>query len=208
MLSGPEFPVLWFMTAEPELESASALELLRAEAVGCVACALSTTRSQVVFGSGPIGARLMFVGEAPGREEDLSGLPFVGRSGRLVMDLLRSEFGLERAGCYIANVVKCRPPANRNPASTEIISCAHFLERQIALVAPSLVMTLGNVATRALSGTRVRISLLRGRVIERDGYRLLPTFHPAAALRSPNSVLDLMRADFRLGAAILRGEQN
>jgi len=191
------------MTANPEQARVPVLEALRLEAESCVACALSCTRSKVVFGSGKVGAKLMFVGEAPGREEDLSGLPFVGRSGRLVMDLLRAEFGFEREQCYIANVVKCRPPANRNPKPAEITSCAHFLDRQIALVAPSLVMTLGNVATRALVSTKMGISALRGRVIEQDGYRLLPTFHPAAALRSPMGVLELMRADFRLGAELL-----
>lgn len=195
------------MTVNLELGNMSALETLRVEAEGCVACALASTRTRVVFGSGTIAARLMFVGEAPGSEEDLSGLPFVGRSGRLVVELLRAEFGIEREECYIANVVKCRPPGNRNPKPAEIKSCAHFLERQIALVAPSLVMTLGNVATRALVETRMGISALRGKVIERDGYQLLPTFHPAAALRSRKGVLDLMRADFHLGAELLSGAQ-
>ena len=191
------------MTANPEQARVPVLEALRLEAESCVACALSCTRSKVVFGSGQVASKLMFVGEAPGREEDLSGQPFVGRSGRLVMDLLRAEFGFGREECYIANVVKCRPPANRSPKPAEITSCAHFLDRQIALVAPSLVMTLGNIATRALVGTKMGISALRGKVIEQDGYRLLPTFHPAAALRSPKGVLELMRADFRLGAELL-----
>ncbi|HUY07401.1 MAG TPA: uracil-DNA glycosylase [Acidimicrobiales bacterium] len=193
------------MVVHPERAASPKLEILRLEAERCVACVLSTTRSRVVFGSGSPSARLMFVGEAPGREEDLSGLPFVGRSGQLVVELLGEEFGIGREACYIANVVKCRPPANRNPRPAEIGSCAHFLERQIALVAPALVMTLGNVATRALLARREGISELHGRVIERDGYQVLPTFHPAAAFRSPKSVLDLMRADFRRGAQLLGG---
>jgi len=191
------------MTNDPEQHGMSALEALRIDAAGCVACGLSLGRTRVVFGSGTVAAKLMLVGEAPGREEDLSGLPFVGRSGRLVMELLNTEFGIGREGCYIANVVKCRPPANRNPSRTEIVSCSHFLDRQIALVGPALVMTLGNVATRALVDTKLGISALRGAIIVRDRYRLLPTFHPAAALRSPKGVLDMMRADFRLGAALL-----
>lgn len=191
------------MAIELEPGNLPALDSLRALAEQCRACALGDIRTRAVFGSGPITARLMFVGEAPGREEDLSGLPFVGRSGRLVVDLLREAFGIEREECYIANVVKCRPPGNRNPTPAEVRSCVHFLEHQILLVAPTLVMTLGNVATRALVETRLGISALRGKVIAREGYQLLPTYHPAAALRSSTRVLDLMRADFNLGADLL-----
>lgn len=183
----------------------STLEELSREAGSCVACALASTRTQVVFGSGSSRARLMLIGEAPGEEEDATGTPFVGRSGRLVVELLRAEFKLEREQCYIANVVKCRPPANRNPTAGEISCCAHFLEGQIARVRPQLVMTLGNIATRSLLGTTEGITALRGRLVERPEYLVLPTFHPAAALRSGRRVEELMRADFSLGAKILSG---
>ena len=169
----------------------------------CVACDLHRTRSSVVFGSGAAPASLMFIGEAPGHDEDLAGLPFVGRSGQLVVALLEEECGRTRDWCYIANVVKCRPPANRDPRPAEVASCRHFLERQIELVGPRLVITLGNFATRTILGTMKGITELRGTVFDRDGYSVLPTFHPAAALRSGPKVTELMRRDFRLGAALL-----
>ena len=181
-----------------------ALDLVDQQAQSCVACELSRSRTHVVFGDGDPGARLMIIGEAPGLDEDRSGVPFVGRSGRLVTELIETEMGISRAHCYIANVVKCRPPANRNPRPKEIAACRHFLEAQIATVQPRLVMPLGNVATRALLQTDRGITSLRGKLVTLDDYLVLPTFHPAAALRSGDSVLALMRADFRTGAALLR----
>lgn len=180
------------------------LDVACLEAKGCVACDLSQSRTNVVFGSGDPHSGLMLIGEAPGLDEDLSGIPFVGRSGRLVVTLLEEEFGLSRDRCYIANVVKCRPPANRNPRPVEIETCRHFLDAQISAVRPKLVMPLGNVATRSLLATTMGITVLRGNVTTREDYLILPTFHPAAALRSGRSVLDLMRTDFRLGANLLR----
>jgi DNA polymerase len=185
--------------------SRDALGKLHAIASNCVACDLHATRTEVVFGSGDAHASLMFIGEAPGREEDLSGVPFVGRSGQLVTKLLAEEFHQTRDWCYIANVVKCRPPANRDPSPVEVATCHHFLQSQIELVAPLLVMPLGNFATRALLGTKVGISSLRGKVIDVGAYQILPTFHPAAALRGGVKVLDLLRADFRLGASLISG---
>lgn len=182
------------------------LEETRLEAERCVACPLHSTRTHVVFGSGDVDAALMLVGEAPGKDEDDAGLPFVGRSGQLVIRLLEETFGLSREQCYIANVVKCRPPANRNPTAAEIARCRPFLERQIKLVSPFLVMTLGNVATRALLSTSHGISTLHGQPVDCGHYVVLPTYHPAAALRSGERILDLMRADFRLGAKILDGQ--
>src|ERR1700735_2869830 len=127
-----------------------ALERLRVAASTCTLCPLAKGRTQVVFGVGSPTADLMFVGEGPGREEDLAGEPFVGRSGKLLDKLLHQEIGLERSQCYIANVVKCRPPGTRDPLPDEIASCRPYLDAQLALIAPRVVVTLGNFATRLL----------------------------------------------------------
>ncbi len=171
------------------------LELAR-EARSCVACPLAAGRTTVVFGVGDPAAEVMFVGEAPGREEDLAGEPFVGRSGKLLDRLIAEELGLARDQCYIANVVKCRPPENRDPLPREVETCRHFLEDQVRLVAPSVVVTLGNFASRALLGTSEGVTRLRGSTYPYLGGALVPTFHPAAALRGGGVVLAQMRADF------------
>ena len=152
----------------------------------------------MVFGEGDPHAGLMVVGEGPGREEDLQGRPFVGRSGQLLDRLLIEEAGLERAQVYIANVVKCRPPGNRDPLPDEIAACRPFLDQQVALIAPRVVVTLGNFATRLLLDTGKGITRLRGRSFPfgTDGAVLLPTYHPAAALRGGGEVVARMRADF------------
>jgi DNA polymerase len=172
------------------------LDALRNEAAGCTRCALSSGRTQVVFGVGDPHAALMFVGEGPGREEDLKGEPFVGRSGKLLDSLMSQELGLERSQCYIANVVKCRPPENRDPKPDEVESCMPYLESQVDLIGPAVVVTLGNFATRALLGRTEGITKLRGASYEFRGGYLVPTFHPAAALRGGGQVLAEMRADF------------
>lgn len=172
------------------------LAAVQTEALGCTRCALAGTRTKVVFGTGHPRARLMFVGEGPGRDEDLAGEPFVGRSGKLLDRLLAEELGMARSECYIANVVKCRPPQNRDPRPEEMASCRPFLDRQIELVAPRVVVTLGNVATRALLQSADGIRKLRGRVYPFGGAFVVPTYHPAAALRSGGEVLAEMRADF------------
>ena len=174
---------------------AVALRALEHEATSCVACRLAEGRTTVVFGVGDPDADLMFVGEGPGREEDLRGEPFVGRSGRLLDQLIAEELGRTRQQCYIANVVKCRPPGNRDPAEDEVATCRHFLEGQIDLIGPRVVVTLGNFATRALLGVTEGVTRLRGRSYPfRDGV-LVPTFHPAAALRGGGVVVAQMRAD-------------
>ncbi len=173
-----------------------ALALIEAEARGCVACPLAGTRTQVVFARGSGRSGLMFVGEAPGKDEDLQGAPFVGRSGQLLDRLVAEEVGIERDDYYVANVLKCRPPGNRDPLPDEIASCAHFLDAQIAEVAPKVIVTLGNFATRYLLGTTEGITRVRGRVHPyRDGIVIVPTFHPSAALRSGGAVITDMRAD-------------
>ena len=183
------------MTTAPDGAELALAELGR-EALACVACPLAGSRTNVVFSAGGPGARLMFVGEGPGRDEDLAGEPFVGRSGHLLDRLIEEEIGLARGDCYIANVVKCRPPNNRDPVPEEVAACRHFLEGQVALVAPAVVVTLGNFAARALLGTTEGVTRLRGRVYPFATGVLVPTFHPAAALRGGGLVLAQMRADF------------
>lgn len=164
----------------------------------CTACPLHQTRTQVVFGAGNANADLMFVGEGPGATEDQQGLPFVGRAGRL-LDQLLGEIGLDRSEVFVANVVKCRPPGNRDPHPNEIESCHHFLRSQVELIEPKVICTLGNFATKLLRADPTGISRIHGvdevRTIGARAIRLLPLFHPAAALYTP-STLETLRADF------------
>jgi uracil-DNA glycosylase family 4 len=172
------------------------LELVAEDAGGCTRCRLADGRTQVVFGMGAPDADLMFIGEGPGAEEDRQGLPFVGRSGQLLDRLLAEELGIHRDRVYIANVVKCRPPGNRDPLPDEIAACRPWLETQLDLIAPKVIVTLGRFATQALLGTKEGITSLRGRVHPfRDGIVVVPTFHPAAALRGGAEPLAKMRAD-------------
>ena len=149
----------------------------------------------MVFGVGDPHADLMFVGEAPGRDEDLQGEPFVGRSGKLLDRLMEEELGVGRERCYIANVVKCRPPDNRDPKPDEIAACRPYLATQIELIRPTVVITLGNFATKLLLETDQGITKVRGRAYPMGDRNLVPTYHPAAALRSGGVVLAEMRAD-------------
>ena len=171
------------------------LDALAQEAAGCTRCPLASTRTQVVFGVGDPGADLMFVGEAPGRDEDLKGEPFVGRSGQLLDRLVEEEMGLLRDHFYIANVVKCRPPGNRDPHPAEISSCRPYLEAQVELIDPKVVVTLGNFATKLLLDTTEGITKLRGKAYPYSGRTLVPTFHPAAVLRGGGTPMAQMRAD-------------
>jgi len=166
-------------------------------AAGCTACGLAETRTNVVFGVGSPTADLMIIGEAPGQNEDLQGEPFVGRAGQLLDDLL-GEIGLRRDEVYIANVIKCRPPGNRDPRPDEIDACKGYLRRQLELVDPSVVLTLGNFATKLLLRREVGITRLRGQVYPWWNRRLVPTFHPAAALRGGGSRVEDMRQDLSL----------
>jgi len=177
----------------------NALAEVATEAATCTLCALAEGRTQVVFGMGHAEADLMFVGEGPGANEDEQGLPFVGRSGQLLDRLLGEEMGLTRDQCYITNVVKCRPPGNRDPKPDEIAACRPYLERQISLIGPRVLVTLGNFAAKLLLETTTGITKLRGQSYpyggEGGGLVLVPTFHPAAALRGGGTVLAQMRAD-------------
>jgi uracil-DNA glycosylase family 4 len=160
------------------------LEALRASLVNCQRCPLSAQRSSVVFGQGSACARLMFVGEAPGRDEDLQGQPFVGESGRLLTKMI-AAMGLQRSEVYIANIVKCRPPRNRDPEPLEVATCQPFLRQQIALIAPQVLVGLGRYAVQTLLETSARIGTLRGTWQTYAGIDLMPTFHPAYLLRNP-----------------------
>ena len=179
------------------------LDELAAQAAGCTRCALAEGRTQVVFGVGSPVAPLMFVGEGPGRDEDLAGEPFVGRSGKLLDKLMAQELAMDRSQCYIANVVKCRPPHNRDPLPAEIAACRPYLEAQLRLVAPTVVVTLGNFATRLLLDTTEGIRRLRGRSYPYGDGHLVPTYHPAAALRGGAEVVAEMRADLVRAKALL-----
>ena len=172
------------------------LELVASEAATCTKCRLSETRTQVVFGTGSPQARLMFIGEGPGAEEDRQGLPFVGRSGKLLDQLIGEELGLRRADVYIANVVKCRPPENRDPKPDEIDACRPYLTAQLDLIRPGVVITLGRYAAQWLLHTTEGIMKLRGRAYPFAHGVLIPTLHPAAALRGGAEPLAQMRADF------------
>ncbi|MGH9069351.1 MAG: uracil-DNA glycosylase, partial [Acidimicrobiales bacterium] len=167
---------------------------LEADAMACQRCPLAGGRTNVVWGVGDPEADLMFVGEGPGRDEDLAGEPFVGRSGKLLDRLVREELGLAREQVYIANVVKCRPPGNRDPRPEEVAACRPYLEAQVRLIAPRVVVTLGNFAARALLDTTEGITRLRGRTYPFGDGVAVPTFHPAAALRGGDEVVAKMRA--------------
>jgi len=175
------------------------LKAVYEEARGCVRCPLHRTRTQVVFGSGNADAGVMFIGEAPGANEDKQGLPFVGQAGKL-LDRLLAEIELERADVFIANVLKCRPPGNRDPQPNEIATCRSYLESQVELIEPDIICTLGNFATKLLRGDTTGISRLHGQVEERTlgprAIRLFPLYHPAAALYTP-ATLEALRADFQ-----------
>ena len=172
------------------------LAVVAAEAAICTRCGLAEGRTQVVFGVGHPRSDLMFIGEAPGRDEDLQGEPFVGRSGQLLDRLMLEELGQDRTGFYIANTVKCRPPGNRDPQADEIAACRPWLETQIELIDPRVLVTLGNFATRLILETKEGITRMRGREHSWQGRVVVPTFHPSAALRSGGGqVLAQMRAD-------------
>lgn len=184
-------------------------DALRTAASGCTACGLAATRTQVVVGEGDPAAGLLVVGEAPGAEEDRTGRPFVGRSGQLLDRLLAEVVGVDRTGCFITNVVKCRPPENRNPTADEVASCRPWLHQQVDLAAPSVVLTLGNFASRLLLGTREGVTRLRGRSYEVDlGARsvtVVPTLHPAAVLRGGAVPMAQVREDLAIVARHLEG---
>ena len=187
-------------------ERREALKAVWEQAKGCTRCPqLAETRNTVVFGAGNADADLMFVGEAPGANEDKLGLPFVGQAGKL-LDKLLVEIGLERGDVFIANVLKCRPPGNRDPHPAEIENCQEYLMRQVELIQPRVICTLGNFATKLLRADGTGITRLHGqpevRVVGRRAVRLYPIFHPAAALYTP-AMVETLRTDFGRLPALL-----
>jgi DNA polymerase len=182
---------------------ADALAAVRADIGDCTRCKLHTLgRRQIVFGVGNPNADLMFVGEAPGADEDVQGIPFVGRAGQLLTKIIEA-IDLKRDDVYIANVIKCRPPQNRNPEQDEVDTCEPFLFRQVDIIQPKVIVALGTFAARALLRTLDPISRLRGRVYSYRGAKLIPTFHPAYLLRNPASKRDVWD-DMKVVRSLLR----
>ena len=188
------------------MPSADSLTVIRADIGDCTRCKLhGLGRQQIVFGVGNPEARLMFVGEAPGADEDVQGEPFVGRAGQLLTKIIES-IGFARSDVYIANVIKCRPPSNRNPEPDEVASCQPFLFRQIDTIQPRIIVALGTFAAQALLNTVAPISKLRGQVHEfRGGAKLIPTFHPAFLLRSPDRKRDVWEDMKKVRALLAAG---
>ena len=169
----------------PGLEATRNLEELRTHIGDCRRCKLAPHRTHLVFGVGNPRARLVFVGEAPGRDEDLQGEPFVGRAGQLLTEIITKGMKVRRDDVYIANVIKCRPPDNRNPEPDEVASCEPFLLRQLELIGPEVIVALGKFAVQTLLRVKTPITQLRGRWYDYHGIKLMPTFHPAYLLRNP-----------------------
>ncbi|MFN3480016.1 MAG: uracil-DNA glycosylase [Thermodesulfovibrionales bacterium] len=161
-----------------------ALRELRKEIGDCRRCKLSKQRKNIVFGEGSPETSIMFIGEAPGSEEDIQGRPFVGEAGQLLTRLI-NKMGFKREDVYIANIVKCRPPFNRDPEEDEIVTCFPFLKRQIEIVRPRIIVSLGRISARTILNTKIPITKLRGRFYEYEDIPVMPTFHPAYLLRNP-----------------------
>ncbi len=169
-----------------DAESLASLDEVRANIGDCKKCQLCEYRNNIVFGEGNPAAKLMFIGEGPGHDEDETGKPFVGRAGKLLTKIIEA-MGLKRDDVYIANIVKCRPPANRTPLEDEVINCAPYLMQQIKVIKPRVIVTLGSPATCTLLNEKIKISLIRGTFYDwKEGIKLMPTFHPAYLLRNPN----------------------
>jgi uracil-DNA glycosylase family 4 len=183
---------------------------IRAQALTCTKCRLAAARANVVWADGNLEADLLFIGEAPGFHEDQQGLPFVGAAGQL-LDTLLKEIGLDRTTAAIVNVIKCRPPGNRDPLPDEIESCRPYLDAQIGHMRPKVIVTLGNFATKFILEQPIGITRARGRTYKRRGATVIPTFHPAAALRGGRwgglSPIDAIREDFQLIRETLEAER-
>jgi uracil-DNA glycosylase family 4 len=179
-----------------------ALAAVAAEVATCRLCRLCDGRTNTVPGEGNPDAAVMFVGEGPGEQEDLSGRPFVGRAGQLLRRMITEELGLDPSEVFIANIVKCRPPGNRAPQPDESAACLPFLRRQVAAVRPRILVTLGNPSTQSLLQTKEGITRLRGKPVVRGGFTFFPTYHPSYLLRNPPAEPD-GRADFRAVRALL-----
>ena len=164
-------------------------EQLEAEAKQCRKCKLCQTRNNVVFGVGNKEANLMFIGEGPGADEDMQGEPFVGKAGKL-MNMAFQTLGINREEVYIANIVKCRPPSNRNPQEDEAIACLNYLRNQVILIKPKIIVLLGSTALKNILGKEYGITAVRGNWMEKNGIKYMPTWHPAALLRDENKKIE------------------
>ena len=189
------------MTAQKHEDS---LEKIAANVRGCPLCKLARTRKNAVPGEGQISAKIMFIGEAPGRSEDEKGKPFVGAAGRILNDLLKKA-GIERSQVFITNIVKCRPPNNRVPEEDELIACRPYLDRQIALIKPKVICILGRTAYSSILGGS-SITANRGKIVERSGQKYFSTFHPAAVIYNKN-LLSTLEADLKKLAAEINKEE-
>ncbi|MEK6726507.1 MAG: uracil-DNA glycosylase [Deltaproteobacteria bacterium] len=176
--------------SKPKIQNSKLLEELRAEIGDCQRCKLSKGRTNLVFGVGNPDARIVFVGEGPGKDEDLQGEPFVGRAGQLLTDIITKGMKMRREDVYICNVVKCRPPENRNPEPDEIDACEGFLIKQLEVIKPEIVVALGTFAAKTLLKTDLPISKLRGGFHDYKGIKVMPTFHPSYLLRNPEKKKD------------------
>jgi len=173
-------------TAEGRCPPQDLLAELEQVVTACEKCRLSKSRTQVVYGVGNPNADLMFIGEAPGRDEDIQGQPFVGRAGQLLTDIIKA-MKMTRDDVYIANVIKCRPPENRNPEQDELDACRPHIRRQIEIIQPKVIVTLGRFALQSLTEKAYAISDVRGKWLDHDGIRVMPTYHPAYLLRNPSA---------------------
>ncbi|HEX9985887.1 MAG TPA: uracil-DNA glycosylase [Thermoanaerobaculia bacterium] len=188
-----ELPVLQELVPPPardEIAAAASLDELRPIALPCTRCRLSASRTQVVFGTGNPNADLMFIGEAPGRDEDLQGEPFVGKAGQLLSDIIKA-MKLTRDDVYIANVIKCRPPENRNPEPDELDACRPYIRKQVELIKPKVIVALGRFGLQSLMEKSYGITSVRGQWLEYNGIKLMPTYHPAYLLRTPAAKKDV-----------------
>ena len=165
------------------------IEELEESIIDCKKCKLCNNRTNIVFGIGNENADIMFIGEGPGADEDIQGIPFVGKAGKL-MDMAFDGIGIKRDDVYIANIVKCRPPANRNPEKDEAIACMDYLRNQVMIIKPKIIVLLGSVALKNILGEEYGITKTRGTWIEKDGIKYMPTFHPAALLRDNSKKLE------------------
>jgi len=172
---------------EPDLTLPNSLEKLKEQALKCHLCELSKSRTNVVFGEGSSTADIMFIGEGPGATEDSLGRPFVGRSGELLTKMIENVLLIPRSEVYIANIVKCRPPGNRVPTPSEAHTCQPFLLKQIELIKPKLIVTLGGTAYHYMTGDETGITKVRGTLHQQNGYTLIPTYHPSFLLRNPSA---------------------
>ena len=193
--------------AAPTHRTVDSLPIIREDIGDCQRCKLAPLRTNIVFGSGNVNAELVFVGEAPGSDEDEQGLPFVGRAGQLLTKIIDTSVDpgrITRADVYICNILKCRPPNNRNPEPDEVLACNPFLKRQLAVIRPKVVCCLGTFAAQNVLQSEVTISKLRGKFFDIDGMRVIATFHPAYLLRSPDKKREVWEDMKMIGAELKR----